>query len=275
MFKKIYLEIGNMCNLHCHFCSIDNRKKEIMNVGNFKKLIPQIKEYTDYLYLHVKGEPLLHPDLEEILSICSLYNMKVNLTTNGTKLGEKLEIIMKSICIRQVNISAHSLSEIACSEKNNYLDNLLKLILYANKTKKFFVSIRLWIENEEINNLVLNFLNNNLLLDKPITINSSKIIDNVYLSKDEEFVWPNLKNEFVSEKGRCYGTRDQIAILVNGDVVPCCLDSSGVMVLGNCFSKPLKEILSSERFIEMQDGFKKGIVKEELCKHCSYRLRFK
>lgn len=275
MFKKIYLEIGNMCNLHCHFCSIDNRKKEIMSVGNFKKLIPQIKEYTDYLYLHVKGEPLLHPDLEEILSICSLYNMKVNLTTNGTKLGEKLEIIMKSTCIRQVNISAHSLSEIAYSKKNNYLDNLLKLILYANKTKKFFVSIRLWIENEKINNLVLNFLNNNLLLDKPITINSSKIIDNVYLSKGEEFVWPNLKNEFVSEKGRCYGTRDQIAILVNGDVVPCCLDSSGVMVLGNCFSKPLKEILSSERFIEMKDGFKKGIVKEELCKHCSYRLRFK
>lgn len=275
MFKKIYLEIGNMCNLHCHFCSIDNRKKEIMSVENFKKLIPQIKEYTDYLYLHVKGEPLLHPDLEEVLSICSLYNMKVNLTTNGTKLGEKLEVIMKSTCIRQVNISAHSLSEIAYFEKNNYLDNLLKIVLFAHKTKNFFVSIRLWIENEEINNLVLNFLNNNLLLDKPIAINSSKIIDNVYLSKDEEFVWPNLKNEFVSEKGRCYGTRDQIAILVNGDVVPCCLDSSGVMVLGNCFSKPLKEILSSGRFIEIQDGFKKGIVKEELCKHCSYRLRFK
>lgn len=275
MFKKVYLEIGNICNLHCHFCSLDYRKKEFMSVSDFKKISSEVKKYTDYIYLHVKGEPLIHPDLEDILDICKEQNLQVNITTNGTKLAEKLDIIKKKTCIRQVNISAHALSEIDLDERDNYLNSLLNLVEYASQTKAIYLSIRLWIKNEEINNLVLNFLNEKLNLNKEITLETKKIIDNVYLSIDEEFVWPSLENDFVSSKGRCYGAINQIAILANGDVVPCCLDSGGVMVLGNCLKQSLEEILNQKRYKEMYEGFKKGIVKEELCKRCLYRTRFK
>lgn len=275
MFKKVYLEIGNICNLHCHFCSLDNRKKEFMSVSDFKKISSEVKKFTDYIYLHVKGEPLIHPYLEEILDICKEDNLQVNITTNGTKLAEKLDIIKNKSCIRQVNISAHALSEISFNERKDYLNSLLNLIEYAFQTKAIYVSIRLWIKNEEINNLVLNFLNEKLNLNKEITLETKKIMDNVYLSIDEEFVWPSLENDFVSDRGRCYGAINQIAILASGDVVPCCLDSGGVMVLGNCLKQSLEEILNQKRYKEMYDGFKKGIVKEELCKHCLYRTRFK
>lgn len=275
MFKKVYLEIGNICNLHCHFCSLDNRKKEFMSVSDFQKIALEVKKVTDYIYLHVKGEPLIHPHFEEILDCCSKQNLQVNITTNGTKLAEKLETLKEKTCIRQVNISAHALSEISFNEREEYLNSLFSLIEYVLQTKAFYLSIRLWIKNEEINNLVLNFLNEKLNLEERITLNTKKILDNVYLSIDEEFVWPSLENDFVSDSGRCYGAINQIAILANGDVVPCCLDSSGVMVLGNCLKQPLTEILNQKRYIDMRDGFKKGIVKEELCKHCLYRTRFK
>lgn len=60
-FKRIYVEIGNICNLHCLFCSTDNQKKRQMTLQEFEKVLNNIKGYTDYLYLHVKGEPLMHP----------------------------------------------------------------------------------------------------------------------------------------------------------------------------------------------------------------------
>ena len=83
-FKKIYIEITNSCNLNCSFCHNNNRSKHFMNVEKFKEVISKIKGYTEYIYLHVKGEPLLHPNLEEILAICEQNNIKVNITTNGT-----------------------------------------------------------------------------------------------------------------------------------------------------------------------------------------------
>ena len=68
-FKKIYVEITNVCNLNCSFCSRLNRKQEFITLNRIEHLFNEIKEYTDYIYLHVKGESLLHPQLEEIIDL--------------------------------------------------------------------------------------------------------------------------------------------------------------------------------------------------------------
>ena len=88
-FKKIYIEITNICNLNCSFCSKDNRIKESISLTNIEELLKKINDYTDYVYLHVKGEPLLHPKLKEILDLCEKYHKKVNITTNETLIKEK------------------------------------------------------------------------------------------------------------------------------------------------------------------------------------------
>ena len=81
-FNRIYVEITNICNLNCSFCSKSNRTKKEMTVEEFKEVIKKIKDYTNMIYLHVKGEPLLHSHLDEILSICDKNNIKVKITTN-------------------------------------------------------------------------------------------------------------------------------------------------------------------------------------------------
>ena len=103
-FKRIYIEITNFCNLNCSFCAKSTRNKQFMSKDNFEHIIKQISNYTDYVYLHVLGEPLLHPELDEILSICEKFNLNVNITTNGTLLLSKLEILKKHK-VRQFNIS--------------------------------------------------------------------------------------------------------------------------------------------------------------------------
>ena len=94
-FKKIYIEITNICNLKCSFCSHSNRKLREMTTYNFEEVLKKINNYTDYIYLHVKGEPLTHSKLDNILELANKYNKKVCITTNGVFLKDKLEILKK------------------------------------------------------------------------------------------------------------------------------------------------------------------------------------
>ena len=82
--KKIYIEITNNCNLNCSFCPKTKRTKEYMSIENYEEILKKINNYTDYIYLHVKGEPLLHPKIIDIIKLSEKYNLKVNLTTNGS-----------------------------------------------------------------------------------------------------------------------------------------------------------------------------------------------
>ena len=88
-FTRIYVEITNYCNLACSFCSKDTRSKREMTTHEFRDVIGKIKDYTENIYLHVKGEPLLHSKFDEILNICDENNVNLKITTNGTLLSKR------------------------------------------------------------------------------------------------------------------------------------------------------------------------------------------
>ena len=92
-FKRIYIEITNICNLKCSFCSNSKRNKKEMSIDEFELVMSKITMYTDYIYLHVMGEALSHHYLDDILSICKKYNKKVCITTNGVFLKDRLDIL--------------------------------------------------------------------------------------------------------------------------------------------------------------------------------------
>ncbi len=272
-FKKIYIEITNACNKNCSFCSKSKRKVEEMSPTNFEKLLKQVKEFTDYVYLHVKGEPLLHSKFEEIIKICDKYNIKVNITTNGTYLSKQQEVISNSKNIRQINISIHSINNI--EEINKIMDS----IKYIKSKKDIYFVYRYWILKE---NLILK---ENPVLDEIIKYydlstekereieekGNIKIDDHTYINKDKEFEWPSLDNKINSEGGYCYGLKTHIAILSDGTVVPCCLDAEGIINLGNIYELTLKEILNSERTLKIVNAFQNNKRCENLCQHCSFK----
>lgn len=272
-FKKIYIEITNICNLSCSFCSIDNRIKDKVTVENFEEIIKKIDKYTDYIYLHVKGEPLLHPELKELLDIANKYNKHVNITTNGTLIKEKLDILTHP-AVRQINISLHSENN-----KDNYLDDINSCV---DKLKDKIVIFRYWtLKDNELNKISTGIVNKIIdyyklsteTVDKINKENHIKLRDNLFLDKQNEFIWPNLDNDYYNEIGTCYALKDQLAILVDGTIVPCCLDSNGVIKLGNIYENSLEEVINSDRFQNMLKGFQNRKVCEELCKHCSFKDR--
>lgn len=53
-FKRIYVEITNVCNLSCSFCSLTRSDKREMTPDEFEIVMRKICDYTDYVYFHVK-----------------------------------------------------------------------------------------------------------------------------------------------------------------------------------------------------------------------------
>ncbi len=271
-FKKIYVEITNICNLNCSFCVKDNLIKQEMKLDKFEYILKQINNYTDYIYLHVKGEPLLHSDFNGILKLCTKYNKKVNITTNGTLLKKRLNDIINSN-VRQINISMQSLTDLEVL--NDILDSA-KILLEQTNIEIVF---RFWALNHNMDNFNLQIINKIItyfdlqnIKDKIMSEKNITLSKHLYLNKDVQFEWPKIKAN--KTNGTCYGLRTHLGILVDGTIIPCCLDSCGVVNLGNIFKETLDNIMKKERVRKMILGFQNRRIEEPLCLSCSYKNRF-
>lgn len=261
MYKKVYLEITNNCNLNCPFCIKNNRDKKFISLEGYLNILNKLKSYTKYLYFHVMGEPLLHPDINQLIDIGSK-DFFINITTNGYLINR----IKNNHNIRQVNISLHSFSATYNVSLEKYINNICDVI--DNLSERTYFSLRFWVNNK-YNNEIIKFLNKKYKVNIKLE-NGVKIKNNVYVSINKEFIWPSFNNDYYSEFGTCYALRDHIGILVNGDIIPCCLDSDGIIKLGNIFENNLEEVINSNRYKKMLAGFKNNKKCEELCKKCNF-----
>lgn len=264
-FKKIYIEITNACNLNCPFCIKNQRKTSYMTIENYKKIIDKIKDYTKEVYFHILGEPLLHPDIIQFIEYAHKNNLLVNITTNGYLINN----LKNNKLINRLNISLHSYNEIYKLDLNTYLDNIFNTI---DKIKiKTFISLRLWVGNNN-SDKILKYINDRYHTNIERLENNikTKITNNLIIDTFHEFIWPDLNNDYYNEVGTCKGLIDHIGILSDGTIIPCCLDSKGVINLGNIYHEKLDDILNKDIVKGMIEGFKKEYKCQELCKHCSF-----
>lgn len=282
-FKRVYVEITNICNLRCSFCPPSERNNQFMTLEAFSHILEKIKNFTEYLYLHVKGEPLLHPDLGLFLDMCNENNIKVNITTNGTLINSIGDMLLTKPAIRQISFSLQSIENIQASkEKELYLRNIIEFSKRAINKTNMYIEFRLWnIDNDIVNrnSNILSIIEEELKITRPLIeqVNKNKgtkLIDRIYLSQNMVFDWPDINKEVIEKTGYCYGLKQQIAVLVDGTVVPCCLDSEGIVSLGNIFVESLEYIMNKKRTKKMLGGFSKKELIEPLCQRCGYRKKF-
>ncbi|HRZ97833.1 MAG TPA: radical SAM/SPASM domain-containing protein [Paludibacter sp.] len=279
-FKKIYIEITNSCNFDCSFCFKSSRALKFMSVVEFQLIINKIRPYTDYIYLHVLGEPLLHPQLDEMLTLANAANLYVNITTNGALIERKKEILMRH-SVRQINISLHDAEEnIALQNIDRYFETIFN---YADEAaSKTYINLRLWNSGEdkslEFNKICIDKIANKFNLSVEDlkmydTNNGIKLADHVFLQHAPRFDWPDGETSRNQENKNCYALRDHIAILCDGTVVPCCLDADGNINLGNIFTEDFQEIILSDRALKIRTGFQNNKITEEFCKSCGFIIQ--
>lgn len=274
-FAKIYIEISNICNLKCSFCPDTVRAPRRMTADEFKTVLLKIKDYTDYIYFHLLGEPLCHPELESFLKLAEDMGFKVIITTNGTLLGKSKDILLRSNSHYKTVISLHSFE--ANDSKILFEEYLKSCFEYAKSAEnKKIVVLRLWNNGgkNSLNSQILNVLESYFPKPWHEERNGIRIGNKVFLQYGDKFDWPTLKSDDTSENVFCYGLRDQIGILSNGTVVPCCLDSNGDINLGNIFEEDFAKIINSEKALNIYNGFSNRTAKEELCKRCSFVRKF-
>ncbi len=276
MPNKAFLEITNACNLTCSFCHGTKRKIRYVTTQEFQKAGTEIRPFAEYLYFHLMGEPLLHPELSELFEISHRLGFKVILTTNGTLLQKKQDILLCSPSLYKVSISLH------CYEANTLYKSLEEYLLecfdFCKKAsaKGIICVLRLWNIggeeklNEKIISMMHSFFDSGTDCQWKEIYSGYKICDKIFLEWGERFEWPNIDGEDYGTNHSCYGLRDQIGVLCDGTVVPCCLDADGVINLGNIFNESLSDILSSERAVQLRKGLQNRCVTEELCKRCGY-----
>lgn len=277
MFKKIYIEITNICNLKCEFCIPCKREFNMISVSNFEEIVKKIHKYTNIVALHVKGEPLLHKNLKEILDILEKYNLQANITTNGTLIKENLETLKNAKCIKQLNFSLHSFLQNG-HMSDLYLKNIFDCV---SELKNITISYRLWnletIKENDINDIIIKELESYYKLDnlkeKLKLKNAFEINENIYINQDIEFTWPDINGKEIIEKGKCWALRKQIAILVDGTVVPCCLDNNGDIPLGNILEEDLETILNKPLSKTIKENFGNSKITCKLCKTCGFLKR--
>ncbi len=274
-FKRIYVEITNRCNLNCSFCGNTKRALKEMSLEEFSLILQKIKPYTDHIYLHVKGEPLLHSHLEGILDLCIKNHLLVNLTTNGVLLKRYENLFLRSSCLRQINVSLHCEQELP-----NYFEDVFSTC--QKLSSRIYISYRLWTlphgkidaKAQTIIDEICSFYKlSPSVVEKILNDKNVKIDHNTYVSKENLFTWPDT-DLHLNVDGYCHALSQQIAILVDGTIVPCCLDGEGDIKLGNIFEDDLGDVLQGERFLNMLNGFRNNRVVEKLCANCDFKNRF-
>lgn len=283
-FRKTYLEITNACNLACDFCPGTTRAVAHLDLIRADRYIALLAPVSGILHLHVMGEPLHHPGFSSILALCAVHGAKVNLVTNGTLLSRYAALLHDSPAVHQISISLHSLEANAGQNVEAYIAGIIEFI--SAKERRPIVSLRLWnrehsLDAEATRAFLTALCASGMVKTTPDHLVGAlqekggfKINDSLFINTAERFEWPGIHAPDLGEKGQCPGLRNQIAVLVDGTVVPCCLDHNGVTALGNLDTHTLTEILAAPKARAMRDGFSQNRITEPLCRRCTYRLRF-
>jgi radical SAM protein with 4Fe4S-binding SPASM domain len=274
MYSRVYVEITNICNMNCSFCHGHSRPPRQMTEAEYARVLQQLEGKTRYIYHHLMGEPLVHPLLPQFIQMACRAGFRPMLTTNGTLLDRRAETLLIP-GLHKINISLHSFEEGGPEAHRRYIAKVAEFAQNANRAGTV-ISLRLWNNgcDEGRNNDTLALLQELIPGEWVTNTRGYRIRDRLFLEWGDRFVWPDQSAADLGSEVFCHGLGDHFGILADGTVVPCCLDSEGIIALGNVFQQELTHILASPRAKAMAEGFRRRHATEELCRRCGYARKF-
>ncbi len=261
--------------MSCSFCHWHSRVPRRMSEAEFSRVLAQLDGLTSHIYYHLMGEPLTHPLLPRFIEMSRERGLKSVVTTNGTLLAERGDALLDA-GVYKVSVSLHSFEN---GSREAFLRYISEITEFAERAsaRGVIVVLRLWNRGHDggKNDDIYDILRERIDGEWAENTRGIRIHDKLHLEWGDRFIWPDINAEICSDEVFCYGLRDHFGILCDGTVVPCCLDSDGVISLGNIFNDSIGDILAAPRTCAITEGFDKRQASEELCRRCSYAKRFK
>lgn len=279
-FKKIYIELSDICGLNCHFCPTKKNKRGKMSLENFEKIAKQIWDKSEIFTFHLLGDPLILKDLESYLELALKYKMKLEITTSGFYLSEANQaLLLKYEHIAQINFSLMSFLSLENQKKMSFDEYFSNILAFCTKhfslKKENFINLRLWNLDKNFippkeNLEIYALLNEHFKTQIPINSKSFRLARRIFLHQAKLFKWANLNDENVNFQGYCHALKSQVGILSNGILVPCCLDVGAEISLGNVLESSFETLLNSHKFRNLKQAFLRHERIEKLCQKCEF-----
>lgn len=252
----IGLETNNTCNLRCRHCPAPRemkRTKGFMAWKLFRQIIDN-NPYLQRIYLTDWGEPLLHPEIIEMIAYAHSQGKHVSLTTNGTLLDQPMSqaLLKAGLDLIKISIdgSPKTYEKIRGYSYERVRENIYEFLSLKEATKSStWVEVTMVIYEETIEEV-------EFMLKE-----WSKMVNAVNF-QPRFFTWPR------SKRTPCRDLWRILVVLWDGRVIPCCADYNGEIILGHAREERLQDIFNSPAMRSLR----KQHLKRQwsgLCRQCS------
>ena len=258
----VEFELTNRCNLACLMCPhrIMERQQGDMNMAILKKAVDECRGKVKTTYLHQIGEPLLYPHIIEAINYVADAGIRTSISTNGMLLDELMtEKLLNSqlheIYLMLDSMDKHVFENLRFGGDFDTVYNNYQYFLSRKVEKKSDIHVKLQMiamqenrgDREKFRQIV--FAGIDELDVKPF----SSFAGAVTKSEPQE-----------NRRFGCAKPTSQLTIQWNGDMVPCCRDYNGFMVMGNVQNQTISEVWNSKKYNEFRANYKTS----NLCERC-------
>ncbi len=306
--RRVFIEITNRCNFDCMFCpsGISERPREDMPRELAGSLLTQLNAmgFAGTLYLHVLGEPLLHPDVFAITDQAADLGMRPVIFTNGGALSEDCVRKILASKARELVISMQTINRESYErlrktpfDWDTYLGRIQAALAEAGEADSgcvFRVSMGLkkadaqhpddlyFLEYESLDHVkagiaaifsrvkgldIAHALEQVEAGDVP-DLSQVKMNERLRLSVKEIGNWRKTRDREPATTGRCVFFGKECAILADGSVTLCHIDYDGRTTIGNAMEASLEAIFNASEFVDVAKGFAGGDTVPGGCRHC-------
>jgi hypothetical protein len=255
----VNIEPTNFCNLHCAHCGDDKtRKTGFIDTALFQKIAKQCTGKEIRLFM--SGEPLFHPDIENLIVLARSYSNKVVIHTNATKLDEKMSRKLINSGLTHLSISFDGIDKeeyenIRVGANFEQVSDNIKNFIKMNNGKIHLTLQRIIKQGE--NPIALYNLFPGAHFYPVITRHSWDVKDKIEGHKPESIYEKN-----------CYFLWNYLSILWDGRTVACCADLNGKCIIGDANKQTLPEIWNSDIMNSIRSRMIQRLPIQEICSAC-------
>lgn len=288
---------GNICNLKCVLCPTGqndpNRKKGVLSLGLFQKIMQECGPYLWELDLYNWGEPLLNQALFEMVRYAKRFNVRVTISTNLNHFNDSIcsDLILSGLDEVVVSLDGSSQESVAKYQVGNDFNKVIANIKRLAECRKelnrdtpritWRFLVNRYNENEiaEAENLRNAVGIDTLKIDKfrcdmgkELLLDNDQKFNNVgsWLPLNESLPSYNYAKRNKSKRRSCRWLWLKAAINWNGSVSPCCAVWDEKYDFGNIRHNSFKAVWNSAKYQEARKIAAKGILKpsDNICSIC-------
>jgi hypothetical protein len=239
VLASVNLELTNHCNLRCTICPVNTtmrRPKGFMDPALFRRIIDENSGFH-FILAFQWGEPLLHPDFFELVRYAADRGVRTMITSNGTHLTPENRGKLLECGLERITFSVDGDAESHFAIRSYELETLRR-------------DVRLFVAERDA-------------ARSPLKIDVSMVVD-----ASTEHALPAFRAEWTGVVDRVQSIprimaekrttpcrelwRGSLVVLWDGRVTVCCVDSEGLLEIGDARETPLAALWNGEKIRELR-----------------------